>query len=1046
MSDERPFREPCDGISLCGLGSLWQHGTNTQISVAGTNNTTLVPNPAGGPDISPYERWTQDFSGGLSCEVHHCVTDPGAAPCAEFLKPFPTNTFAFSGTNIDFSVCHKQGFKNVQARRNWHGALPWTAPEAGCQTNVCAGGSGWQAYQSTASQTKYLTVTYDVHFSNLADFDGSSDSGDLTGARTVNATSGEITSTVISTETIKSGQITPGTPVITYFSNGGAGYNYDVGTATDIPFASGGTTKLDSGFDLHCGFPAFNPGGSFGSLADYVASWNTGHPSAPLPAITDPNNYSGHASDTLFGTTQTVDAEFSRTGTTVSWDFSTSFPSDNPGAPLVHYSYNGSVTLSDTNASSTVLADLTDNLLSLWPLDDDSLYPWRTDLKVSVAPLVSRLENGPTSPIGFNPYTVDDLTAPIDDADGHAPFSGSWAPTYSQRAWFDPAAYQWTFAPGTDATNAAATGLLLLFDGSILGSPKPAGYQNFFDFGYIDMVGCCYRPPDNPGFQTWSWYQVGWGMNVSTFNSNAGCHLPLNATQWNNYFQAINKPQGAWIFYADKGNYYGAGCVSSEAPSSAGDAGALVACKYAEILEMWPSQNFARPAGDDKFIFDENHVFCAVNLSGSGAGSTWTLTDPISGVAPADGTDFTGYWGGPVVGGFYNVTGYSGGTLTLGSKVYNVPSNWASKSNADDAFCFGKVRFPTAPSLLGRVQVTPDVAGTTFTFSIAQPNFGMNSSTHQEAVDLYDQTMTLVASNITATRANDSTFTTGAAWHTAKWVQIHGAAKWYVNDTRPKGDFALLEWLSDFRSKGEYDRLTGVLDCSSTQVTRPTANVGGGDVANLFASFTQTEDCLPFGRCNPRVVCISPNGESFPNGVTYPFPETFAFDEQYGSKWWAFVQSTMSDLFWQQPHRPCNIKPCAKWQMDGGLCADDQPWDGSVFACAGDPDFSGESVPPVYYYGHAPQVEARLTVPATYGMSGTEAGPSLPSGVQIGWLSPVDHSSGEIALPPLPPGALQDNGEPAGASVTWYLHGLFCTYYTPGCRFGDLGTLGCPPP
>src|SRR6185312_7843023 len=83
------------------------------------------------------------------------------------------------------------------------------------------------------------------------------------------------------------------------------------------------------------------------------------------------------------------------------------------------------------------------------------------------------------------------------------------------------------------------TGAAPAATGSVLGAPKPAGYQNFFDFNFQDILGCCFRPVDNPGFQTWSWYQHGWGMNVVTFNSNSGCQLPLNATQWTNYFQSV---------------------------------------------------------------------------------------------------------------------------------------------------------------------------------------------------------------------------------------------------------------------------------------------------------------------------------------------------------------------------------------------------------------------------------------------------------------------------------------------------------------------------
>src|SRR5690348_11224835 len=128
--DIRPYREPCDGIILCGVGAIWQHGTNTAQNIPEYLNTTVVTNWTGTGTIPPYERWTQDLSGGDSCEVHFCVLE--GAPCAPWPEPIPSNTFASNGSNVDLSVCHKRGFKNVHARRSWHGVFGWTAPEYGC--------------------------------------------------------------------------------------------------------------------------------------------------------------------------------------------------------------------------------------------------------------------------------------------------------------------------------------------------------------------------------------------------------------------------------------------------------------------------------------------------------------------------------------------------------------------------------------------------------------------------------------------------------------------------------------------------------------------------------------------------------------------------------------------------------------------------------------------------------------------------------------------------------------------------------------------------
>jgi len=317
----------------------------------------------------------------------------------------------------------------------------------------------------------------------------------------------------------------------------------------------------------------------------------------------------------------------------------------------------------------------------------------------------------------------------------------------------------------------------------------------------------------------------------------------------------------------------------------------------------------------------------------------------------------------------------------------------------------------------------------------------MNSSTHQEQIDFYDANMNPLATSVAATRVDDSSFSILTPSSLARFVTIAGQ-KYYWNDTAPKGDYAVLTFTSDNRSTGEALRLTGVLDCDGAPVPAPTTNLGGGPVTQPFANFTQTTGCLPFVPCAPKVVCISPNGETFPNGKTFPFPASFICDEQYGSKWWGIVQSTMTDLFWQTPHHPCNTKPCAQWKQDDGGCHDDSVEDGIEFACPGDDGYTGESSPPIYYYAFPPQVETRLTLPCNYGPAQNECPPALPDDIQLGWLSPVTNTTGDIALPPNPPGANGLNGAPMDASTTWDFHSLLCFQNTSGCRF-DYSAPGC---
>ena len=1065
---------PCEAVAgepRIFFGPPHQHASTPLLADAFLNTTTIPNlNTIVGGVVAPYERFTPDMSGGGSCEVHHCVPD-GPAPCSPWLRPFPENTFTKNGST-NFAVARKTGFKNVFARRFWNGRFGYRNKETNNGADHVQGcgdatQTRWRGYTSAIDDTKFLALAIEatwVH-TDYHTFEGfpppppTVTTETLSLRQSINANSGQLTCSdlALSPDDDRNHALTLYAPALWHWSDVIARMTVEI---TPVPFAG---SKI-------CGDISITIADGSGRTVESV-TWDLDAGTFNR-SVYDYNSFG--AQITLFTESVAV------TNTTINYSSTTNEVGSETEPLELSTVLTVTGALQSPLTSAEIYADVK-NLLAVWDLADDAQYPWRADLKVSAAPLVSRDENFTTE--FLTNWPVKNFGAPVTDAfgaygepgwQGHCgvliapdpasgnaiiavdfgafrsgaemnsgtgnPFSqclatgyaiigGSLPPGIS----FDTTTGLFSGTIGDDGhygVTIQVTGVAPAFTGGILGAPKPAGHQNFFDFGFLDFVGCCFMPPENPGFQTWSWYQHGWGMDVGTFNSNTGCHLPLNATQWANYFQSVNKPQGAWLFYNEPGrNFFGANCISSEAESGTLDGAALWACKYAECLEQWPSQNFARPAGDDKFAFDENHVWCATHTAGSGAGSTWTLTNPLSGLPPANDTDFSGIWGGKVVDGFYNVASYSAGTLTLGAKMFDVPSNWTSQSNSDEAFCFGKLRFPACPSLLGRIAITPDMAGTTFTFATPQPTFGL-STMHHEQVDLWDANMTALATNVTATRVDDSQFSVVDAQPAARFVTITGAAKWYTNDTAAKGDYALLQWLADFRSAGEYNRLAGQLDCGGAQIPQPTENTGGGPVANEFAEFTQTPGCLPFLPCAPKVVCISPNGEHFANGITHDFPTTFALDEPYGSKWWAFVQSTMTDLFWQTPHRPCNIEPCAKWIMDGGICAENSPG-----TCPGDDDFiPGESEPPEYFFSHAPQVEARLSVPCNYGANQNECGPNLPAGIQIGWLSPVFYSEGDIALPPQPPGAESEQGRPAGATTAWDLHAALCAS-AAGCRF-----------
>jgi len=1101
---------PCEAVAgppRYFFGAPFQHALAPLLADKFVN-TTAVDNwdtSEGAPATIPaYERWTQDLSGGAGCEVHFC--NPGGAPCGAWLRPFPTNIFSHPpDEKVDFAVTRKRGFKNVQARRCWNGRFGYLDIEASGSPDTWAPCSNpstvasWRANKSAPLRTRYnqldVSATWEWVHNEWSGPPESTSPTTTTKNQSASLTQIINSAGILDTTALALSPNTSQTePLMEYPQNAFAalqkGFKHFAGvvadmiagTLSDVISTTWTATSLTQSSSFQTETITWDiAAGTFSRTVQQNFPDGGGY----LTILTE--NYT--LSETGLSYTKVT---YNRIGD----------PGAAQGMVIDQFSTTVTSTLSSPITDTEIYTDIK-ALLAAWNLADDEQYPWRTDSKVSIAPLVSRDELL-TQDFDASGFYIRDYAVPVTDPSGNtfgdpdwegdtgytlnpnrntglakvaidfpghnsgAAISMSAGQPFSHCAATSYAIVGGSLPPGVslNATTGAITGTVvddghygvtILITGAttaatgvVLGAPNPAGYQNFFDFVFTDVRGCCDEPIDNPGFKQWDWYQVGWGQDVVTFNTNTGCQLPLNATQWNNWFQSVNKPAGAWIFYADqRQDYFPVGCISSSSGSGAGDSANIVAQKWAEILERWPSQNFAKPAGEMKFWHDETRVYCATNVSGTGEGSTWSLVNPTTNLAPA-ALELGDIWGGPSVNGFYSIAGYSSGVVTLGAKQFDVPSNWTSKSNGDDAACFGPLRWPDKPPLIGRIAVTTTAPGTSLIFATAQPAFGMNSSTHQEQVDLYDAAMTLLQSNVTATRVDDSHFTVapGSAAVSAAWCMINGAAKWYVNDDSPKGDYAVLEWLADFRSFGEFSRLNGLTDCDGSPVTgSPTTNAGGGplNAETQFASFNQTPGCLPFVPCAPKVVCISPNEESFNNGITYDFPESFICDTQYGSKWWGYVQQTMTELFWQPPHRPCNIESCARWLADDGSCRENTPLDPPAYACPGDDDYvDGESQPPVYYYAFPPMVEARLTVPSNYGANQDEAGPALPIPIQIGWLNPVDHvpADGDVAYPPEPPGASKDGSVPGGATTAWEIHDRLCASSASGCRF-DYSDTGC---
>lgn len=862
--NKSPFRSPCAGSSGVAPAMVIKSALAASL-VDAYGNTTQMLDHCGNTITAKARLYQQDTCGNDLC-TDDCNDCPGGVDLVTNTPNPPAigeNTFVKNG-KVQLVPTRKLAFKIAQAFKAWQGALGFTFDS----------GTGKDcATSTTRSNTRYLkrTMTASLY---LDDNDDPPGQGGFNWAQsrtiTINKLSGERTLS-------------------------------DCSDTTDNPFVA---TKGFIGSDLNT---AVNCTTDIQSVVDALAEC--------LATSTGAGGSSGDHTDPVSGFTS-LTVSSTRTETNYTWAIDR-YVMSSPGVVQPHIEhYVGSITLSEPYTIDDVLADAVTQA-GEWNLIDDLEYPFRTDGHTTVAPIVLLNELAASDPNIFPPCSVDDLTAPIDDADGNAPFTTDWAATYSQRAWFDPAAYSWVFASGETQATAAATGLALLYDGSIIGTPLPAGYgqpvggnpQGVFD-----------RDHEN-------WFRkncvdgVGWSQASESRGAFTPLFLPTNATKWTDDFNATTLYPCEFI-NADLNGVY--------------------LQKGSEIQIPRPSINFARPFGPDKFLLDETAVFF--------------MADNTAGVITLKNTDFstpTGLpfgtgdiVGGASVGGFYQISALGSDTLTLGTKVYNVPAGWQSKSG-DTSACFGRMLYPDAPGMDfidetlevgGRVAVTvTNNSPAILTTATVQKYL---SITAPENCDILDGNMVFLANSV-LTRMDDTHFTTTtgfASIETAKWIVPHGATdKYKFADSRSKGDYVFRTWLVS-------------LDTESV------------------LEHSQTDNCLATSPCGPSVAVVTPNGETPGNGNRHDFPSSI----NNGELWLGQVQMWMQDPFWQQPHTPVASDSLGGyvggtdimiWREDDGSCAADSKEAGG----------GGENIYHMFY-PQRPYVEARCTVPT---ISGT-APPALP--------------------------------------------------------------------
>lgn len=367
------YRSGCNSDAVY-FGECYQHHQGSGATITGVYNVTRVPDYSADPSPSGIEPYASPTSFGLpDCAG---VPDCGSGnPACNGLPPtgaLTCNTvdhnYYVSGTGlIDFNTCRKIGFKNVQARKVWHGRFGFLSHDpAGCSDTWTPGvysDCPAENFQPNPDTTKYLRMRRDIKVDiTCVDF---------------------------------------------YCQTHTATYHY-IREYTVDRYA--GTLSLTECYES----PVYSGAtcDAIGSCGDWMPPYTWAQDLLFVDACA--GNVIG-TSGNIISTLGNPVAYVTNTGISIEShggcvvpDSRTEWCPDCCPEMSGSYDISCNITLSDPYTAQDLYND-TKELLAEWDMTDDMRYPWRTDEYCTIAPLVTRNEVAvPVSPDFRGSCTMDD--------------------------------------------------------------------------------------------------------------------------------------------------------------------------------------------------------------------------------------------------------------------------------------------------------------------------------------------------------------------------------------------------------------------------------------------------------------------------------------------------------------------------------------------------------------------------------------------------------------------------------------------------------------